>query len=551
MTRISVSMLLAALVAATPAARADKPAEVLIDTYLDLHARHLQAKEWMGRAMTVIGLAAIDEPRAVAKLLEVLAQDANPAVRAFAWEALHAHNPALTDAGRRQWLRAGLALEQRGAMRGDLRAALLRLAADAGPTRANRALFTRMFATTSTQSPADFRTLAALRETLAAWRDPVLARQLIGAMSTLDTAYRAEYVLGGLTEGVAPAWGDWQLGAKVMWQRARARYAAWLKGAKLRAAEAGLPPYRGRSALLPAPVRVTDAGDLTWRRKLELPRFRLEQIDVTFVVDSTGSMTLAIYWLRQEVLKMMRACGTISRRPRIGIVFYRDQGDEYVVKPVPLTGNSKSLYAALSRESARGGGDVPEAVYQGLATAILKQKWSAGPRTHRAVVLLGDAPPHAADLPKIERLMTAAAKKGLHTYCIKAITASGGADLEAFDRIAEWGGGQSVWVRFRQTGQDALRGGDDVLTIAMPYWGGMGQGGSLSALAPSAKLSNRVVRQVLAASVPPEYQDRVEPFVNVLMEFVSDPVPEKQHPFGPYKPHRPAAPQRPYDPQRQ
>lgn len=528
------------LTALTPAAEpnapgpADQSAAAVADHYLDLHTRHLQASEWMGRAMAVIGLAALDEPRAVEKLLDVAARDASPAVRAFAWEALHAHAPSLTAAQRRLWLQAGRQLEQKDALRGDLRATLLRLAADEGPTRANRALFARLFANTSTQYPSDFRTLEALRQTLAAWQDPVLAGQLVGAMKDLHAAYRAEYVLGGLATGVAPASGDWRLGSAVMWQRARARYAAWLDRAGLKARMTGLPPYRGRSELLGAPERVTDGGERKWLRKLELPRFQLEQIDVVFVVDSTGSMATAIYWLRQEIIKMMRACGMISRRPRIGVVFYRDHGEEYVVKPIPLTSNAEALFQAVGRETAAGGGDPPEAVYEGLATAILKQKWSSGLRTHRAVVLLGDAPPHEESMPKIQKLMEAAVGRGIGVTCIKALTSAGGTDAGAFDRIAEWAGGRSVWVRFSEGGAAALRGGDDVLTIAIRHpQAPVDAAGSLSTLAPSDKLPNRLVQQVLAASVPPEYQDRVTPFVHVLMECVAAPVPEKHSPFAP------------------
>ena len=51
-TRPHVLLLVTALALAGPSiAAADKATATLIDTYLDVHAQHLQSKEWMGRAM--------------------------------------------------------------------------------------------------------------------------------------------------------------------------------------------------------------------------------------------------------------------------------------------------------------------------------------------------------------------------------------------------------------------------------------------------------------------------------------------------------------------
>jgi hypothetical protein len=526
-----------------PSAATARSLEIMVARYLELHREHLKSKYWMGRAMAVIGLAVLDDPRAVTELGRVARTDAAAAVRAFAWGSLNAHVNSMTDEQRKTWLKTGLSLEAKGALRGDLRAVLLRGLTPYGPAASNRTLFRRLFASTSTQSCSDYETLRALRASLTAWRDPVLAGQLVRAMDNWHNAYRAEYVLAGLAAGVKPMAVDWKVGSEQMRQRGQARYRQWLAGARLRAVRPGQAAagvfgggfdggFTSPVQLTPAPVKITDPYDLKWRRKLELPRFRLEQIDVTFVVDSTGSMGQVLFWLRQEVGKMMRACGMISKTPRIGVVLYRDHGDEYVVKPVWLTGNAKALLGAIGGVSAQGGGDVAEAVYEGLLAAVTRQKWSTGPRTHRALVLVGDAPPHRNTTERIHKLMAAAAEKDFHVYCVKAVTAAGGRDLSSFDQIAQWGKGESVWASFG-AGPGNVAGARDVLEVGAGY---LSPTRTLVPLTARDKLPNRIVRRIMMTGTPDEYKDRVTPFVNLLMECVGEPIPEMQIRYLPYQP---------------
>ncbi len=52
---------------------------------------------------------------------------------------------------------------------------------------------------------------------------------------------------------------------------------------------------------------------------------------------------------------------------RMGLVAYRDIGDEYVTKTFELTTDIQDLYADLLELRARGGGDWPESVNEALA----------------------------------------------------------------------------------------------------------------------------------------------------------------------------------------
>jgi hypothetical protein len=79
---------------------------------------------------------------------------------------------------------------------------------------------------------------------------------------------------------------------------------------------------------------------------------------------------------------------------RIGLVAYRDRGDQYVTKMVDLSSDLDSVYATLMDFEAGGGGDTPESVNQALNDAVHKMSWSEGEQAYQVVFLVGDAPPH-------------------------------------------------------------------------------------------------------------------------------------------------------------
>ena len=76
---------------------------------------------------------------------------------------------------------------------------------------------------------------------------------------------------------------------------------------------------------------------------------------------------------------------------RIGFVFYRDLGDEYVTATVPFTASMSSAQEALRQRWAGGGGDYPEAMDLALVRAA-GQAWR--PDAVKTMLLVADAPPH-------------------------------------------------------------------------------------------------------------------------------------------------------------
>ncbi|MGZ4967521.1 MAG: vWA domain-containing protein, partial [Chthoniobacterales bacterium] len=141
------------------------------------------------------------------------------------------------------------------------------------------------------------------------------------------------------------------------------------------------------------------------------------RIEVCFVLDTTGSMGGLIEGAKQKIWSI--ANDMISAKPtpelKIGLVGYRDRGDDYVVKSFPMTDDIDAMYGHLTAFEAAGGGDMPESVNEALEEAINKMKWSDDRSVLKIVFLVGDAPPHMdyENGPKYPDLCRAAAKKDL------------------------------------------------------------------------------------------------------------------------------------------
>ncbi len=146
-------------------------------------------------------------------------------------------------------------------------------------------------------------------------------------------------------------------------------------------------------------------------------------IDVVFVIDTTGSMGGLIEAAKEKVWSIANTLASANHQPniRMGLVAYRDRGDAYVTRVFDLSEDLDAMYSVLMDFQAQGGGDGPESVNQGLSDAIHKLSWSAGTGTYRTVFLVGDAPaprdyPNEVQYPTLVRQ---AAAKGIVVNAIR------------------------------------------------------------------------------------------------------------------------------------
>ena len=120
--------------------------------------------------------------------------------------------------------------------------------------------------------------------------------------------------------------------------------------------------------------------------------------DVAFIVDSTGSMGTLIASAQRDMVSMVTSLSKESSiNTRFAVVEYRDhagprQSSSFVTREYDFTDKPEKAQLYINRLRADEGGDTPEAVFDGLASAADKLSWDKHAR--RIGILLGDAAYH-------------------------------------------------------------------------------------------------------------------------------------------------------------
>ncbi|SFW86231.1 VWA domain-containing protein [Chitinophaga sancti] len=120
------------------------------------------------------------------------------------------------------------------------------------------------------------------------------------------------------------------------------------------------------------------------------------KIQVVFALDATGSMSGLIGAAKEKIWSIAGSLAQADPAPaiEIGLIFYRDRGDQFITRRVALSGDMDDVYEQLMQMTADGGGDSPESVNQALNEAITRFKWDTAASTYKTVFLVGDCPPH-------------------------------------------------------------------------------------------------------------------------------------------------------------
>lgn len=138
-------------------------------------------------------------------------------------------------------------------------------------------------------------------------------------------------------------------------------------------------------------------------------------VQIAFMVDATGSMGDELEFLKMDLKKVINEVQKTNTQLKISTatVFYRDEGDEYVVKHSPFTEDINQTIEFISQQRADGGGDFPEAVDKALVQ-LNQLQWQPEARTRIAFLVL-DAPPHnkPAVISSIQYSVKTAAASGI------------------------------------------------------------------------------------------------------------------------------------------
>ena len=192
------------------------------------------------------------------------------------------------------------------------------------------------------------------------------------------------------------------------------------------------------------------------------PAHGAKTLEMVFVLDTTGSMGGLIEGAKQRIWGIVNEVMQEPSKPnvRVGLVAYRDNGDQYVTQILPLTNDLDKVYTTLMDFRAGGGGDWRENVRRGLADGVREAGWSktAG-GVAQILFLVGDAPPHD-DYSNEPDTLTTTAEAVRRGMVVNTIQCGAAEDTRrSWQQIAARGEGQYFAI--------AQDGG--VQTVATPF----------------------------------------------------------------------------------
>lgn len=254
---------------------------------------------------------------------------------------------------------------------------------------------------------------AGLAAAVAAERQAAAAQQRAAAALTAAAAERDR----AATEAAAAA-------TQAAVTRSAARAAA--------AAQAAAAPPRP-----PAPVAPPQTGGK--------PGVAIAALDLVLVMDTTGSMRDEIADVQASLVGTLNVLGRLTGSLRVGFVAYKDRGEAYVTRVLPLRpvggGAEAEIVAFVRSITAGGGGDEPEAVDDALAAAVA-MAWR--PEAEGRILVIGDARARpdgsARALAQAAAFRASAGVPGQRTVG-SVFTGRAPADRAFFQQLAAAGGG--------------------------------------------------------------------------------------------------------------
>ncbi|HUU91389.1 MAG TPA: vWA domain-containing protein [Phycisphaerae bacterium] len=565
-----------------PAAGLKDPRRVIEQRFEGLthqYVNHLNSPDWITRSVAVISLSRMPVEKATEAIVQRLQDEKKPVGQLVAWQTMLGRAPLLTEKQHRIWQTVTEKMIGKKLFHGDLRIGLLEMLSASPATRDGRAYFTNLFRTTSSLDSSDIPTLIAMGHALRAWGDKELVEQLLRTLGDPSTAVRAELILQAA-------------GADVPWNRTPAAakaYAEWWRESRDAFTSAG-PDAEGWKRLKPqfiaAPVDI-DSVDLTdrkWRDELELGRLELRQYDFAIAIDCSRSMRPEIERLKRDMRIMFLAFSQVALEPRVGLTLF---APGVIVKHYPLTGDLNRLMGYVSAADIMG--PAGEEEWAGaLKQTMAGSQWAPpGRYSRRAIALVSDEPITKPQADLAVPLAQLGAKAGFRIYgvmirsggkgknnplavpldrtasaadtTLPASKQAGGAGKNragqgregqgkggwgVYDTIAAATGAKAIDVRVPQgifglglpPQADAASLGRDPRNQSKKGKAAQGDGKTLSPVAYAPVYAgggptNRVLIMVLVDAINPQYADRVEPFVKILVAYcqqAANSIPEKR-----------------------
>ncbi|MBA7536287.1 hypothetical protein ES705_28550 [subsurface metagenome] len=145
-------------------------------------------------------------------------------------------------------------------------------------------------------------------------------------------------------------------------------------------------------------LRSAGGEDLIKKIDQVLGEAKGSSLDLVLALDTSRSMKNDMPHLRKQIVPLISKHSSRFSNYRLGLLFYRDYFEEYLVKPFPFVTSLEDIQKSIDLVRVAGGRDIPEAVFEALYNSIHYYNWRA---ESRLIILIGDAPPHPRPRGKI------------------------------------------------------------------------------------------------------------------------------------------------------
>jgi hypothetical protein len=177
--------------------------------------------------------------------------------------------------------------------------------------------------------------------------------------------------------------------------------------------------YRARllQRNLPGVMSSTDDEHDAAHDKFSATRDARSLLDISLVIDTTGSMGDEISYLQTEFLALSQSIEDLypDSDQRWSLVAYRDMGDAYLTREYDFDSDVATFRDRLGEQAASGGGDFPEAPDAALA-AMTNLNWRDGEDVARLVFWVADAPHHEQNASAMTEAIRDSANLDVHVY---------------------------------------------------------------------------------------------------------------------------------------
>lgn len=120
----------------------------------------------------------------------------------------------------------------------------------------------------------------------------------------------------------------------------------------------------------------------------------IKAIDVCFLIDTTGSMDMYIDGVKEKAITFSNILEDKGIEYQLGLIGFGDLGEREKPKTFKWTSQVKQFQKNVMRLPRMYGGDIPESSLEALLTAVEYFEKRPTKNTHKAIILITDAPPH-------------------------------------------------------------------------------------------------------------------------------------------------------------